>query len=52
MLDYTNYQKQTLLSESMACWQGPSILIYNNSTFSDNDWRRYLPHLILNADKN
>ena len=54
MLDYGSYQTETLFGVKMAVWQvslvvrqtigiiflkGPSIMIYNNSVFSDEDWR-------------
>lgn len=38
LLDELQYSSNSLLSEGLSCWQGPSLLVYNDSVFSDNDF--------------
>ncbi|KAF9943458.1 hypothetical protein BGZ70_005944, partial [Mortierella alpina] len=39
MLDYKSYGTEKVLSEEMAAWQGPALVIYNNAEFSQDDFR-------------
>ena len=38
LFDYSMQGSESLISETMKCWQGPSIYCFNNSTFSDADF--------------
>jgi hypothetical protein len=39
VFDKRSFGKQTLVNESLSAFQGPSLLIYNNSIFTDDDIR-------------
>ena len=39
VFDWREHPTQTLLNTELKDWQGPAILFYNNSTFSDKDFR-------------
>ena len=39
MLDKGAYGTKSILSPSMADWQGPAICFHNNSTFSAQDFK-------------
>ena len=38
VLDWRNHPTKNLLTEEMAAWQGPALLVYNNAVFSDKDF--------------
>ncbi|KAF9138561.1 hypothetical protein BGX30_008999, partial [Mortierella sp. GBA39] len=37
-LDMRSFGTEKVLSEQMAAWQGPALIIYNNAEFSDKDF--------------
>ena len=37
--DDNQYQRAKLLSPRLAAWQGPALCLYNNSLFSEEDWK-------------
>ncbi|KAJ7578054.1 hypothetical protein C8J56DRAFT_1031317 [Mycena floridula] len=39
LIDETLFQSRAIISPAMACLQGPSLLLYNNGTFSDEDFK-------------
>eukprot|EP00606_Chrysophyceae_sp_TOSAG23-5_P000186 GSChrysophyteH2.ASY1.ANO1.1559.1 assembled CDS len=39
MLDENTYPTESLLSSKMASLQGPSLIVWNDATFSENDYR-------------
>ena len=42
VFDWRIHPKKSLLSPAMETWQGPAILFYNNSTFSDADFNNVM----------
>ena len=42
VFDWRNHPCDSLLSPSLQDWQGPAILFYNNSTFSDRDFENIM----------
>ena len=38
LVDYCSHPKGKLWKKSLADFQGPSLLAWNNATFSDSDW--------------
>ena len=38
LLDWRHHGTESLFEESMSDWQGPAVIAYNNSTFSDQDF--------------
>jgi len=41
VLDTTTYGNSTLIDKKMQDWQEPSLMIYNNSKFKDQDWNGF-----------
>jgi sacsin len=39
VLSHVNFGEKSLISKEMKSWQGPSILIYNDSMFTESDFR-------------
>ena len=39
VLSHVNFGEKSLISKEMKSWQGPSILIYNDSSFTEGDFR-------------
>ena len=42
LMDWRNHGKSSLFNDEMKFWQGPAIVAYNNSTFSDQDFDNIL----------
>ena len=38
LIDWREHSKDSLLSEELKEWQGPALVVYNNATFSDEDF--------------
>ena len=38
LIDWRNHSANTLLTEELQVWQGPALIAYNNSVFSDEDF--------------
>ena len=38
VIDWRNHPTENLLTNEMAAWQGPALLVYNNAVFSDEDF--------------
>ena len=38
LIDWRNHSAKTLLTEELQVWQGPALIAYNNSVFSDEDF--------------
>ncbi len=41
LLDKAQYPTQSLMAPTMEPWQGPSLCVYNNAIFTNNDFRYY-----------
>ena len=38
LVDYRSHSKEKLYKKKLSCFQGPSLLAWNNASFSGNDW--------------
>ena len=38
LIDWRNHSANTLMTEELQAWQGPALIAYNNSVFSDEDF--------------
>ena len=39
--DETHYPASRLLSPGLAAWQGPALCLFNNSLFTEEDWKNF-----------
>lgn len=39
MLNMDSYGDNSLLGPKLKCWQGPALYVYNNATFTENDFQ-------------
>jgi len=39
LIDWRQHPKSSLLADELQAWQGPALLAYNNSVFSDQDFQ-------------
>ena len=49
-LDYGTYPGAKLLSPKLGAWQGPALLVFNDSQFAEDDWH-YLAKRIGESSK-